>query len=441
MAGRDPLRSAPMELPPGPRLPPILQTMQIMKDPRGFAERNRERFGEPFTVRMGGAGPAVYVTDPALIEQVFKASPDVLHAGSGNRLLAPFVGPASVLTSDGVAHRNRRKLLTPPFHGERMRAYADVVVDATKQATANWRGEVAVLPAFEELALDVIVRAIYGLAEDSAAAQKAAIQGAIEAMTPGVVFFSWLRTDWGAWSPWGKYLRASAHADGLLQAEVDRRRATPDPGASDVLTMLLETADEAGEPLSDGELRDHMVTLLAAGHLTTAVGLSWLVLEVFRRPDLVERLRAEVAAAEDVQAIARNPWITAVVKESLRLHPPVAATLREVVKPFALGDRTLPPGTRITVALTATQRDPAHWPDPDAFLPDRWLAGKPPPYAWLPFGGGTRRCLGEAMAMFELKIALATLAELPIVAPPDLPPMKRRNLSLAPARGGRVRVG
>jgi cytochrome P450 len=430
-----------MPLPPGPRTPALLQTMQIMREPLGFAQRHRARFGDVFTARMVGRGPSVYVGTPALAEQVFKASPDVLHAGSGNAILAPFVGERSLLTSDGPQHRSRRKLMTPPFHGERMRSYAGIVEEAAKAACAGWSGDVQVLPAFEDLTLDVIVRAVYGFTDERVAEQKARIAKTLQALTPPIIFFPALRRDLGAWSPWGRYRRASEAADERLRAEFARRREHPDPEAVDVLSMLLATTDEDGQPLSDQELRDHMVTLLAAGHITTAVALTWAVLEVFRRPDLVERLRAEVDTCETAVDASKNPWITAVVKESLRLHPPVPVALREVAQPFRLGEHELEPGTRLVVAGMAMQNDPELWDDVERFEPERWIDRKPPPYAYLPFGGGTRRCLGEALAMFELKIALATVAELPLVAPAKLPGTVRHNLTLAPAGLGRVRVG
>jgi len=417
----------------------------MLRDPVEFLLDVHREHGDPFVLRLGGPKPMWSTGHPDGIRDIITAPTDVLTSGGPTHVLFPFVGPRSVMMVQGDDHRRRRRWMMPPFHGARMRSYGAIIQEAAAAAVAGWTPgqEVQALPATERLTLEVIVRAVFGAEGDEVVPHVDAVVSVLEAMTPWVVFFKFLQRDLGPWSPWGRYLRRAAAADALLQARIDARRASPDPGREDILALLMAARDDAGRPMDDADLHDQLVTLLAAGHITTAVSLAWALHHVHANGDVLDRLRLEVDRCDDTpEALAELPYLGAVCKEALRLIPVVPLVARIARKPFMLLGRPVAPGERVGAHVLLAHRREEAFEDPHTFRPARFLERKPGPYEFIPFGGGVRRCVGEALALYEMKLALATVlrrVELES-AEPGTPHITRRNLTLAPKSGVRLRV-
>jgi cytochrome P450 len=417
----------------------------MLSDPVAFLLETTEEHGDPFVLRLGGPKPMWSTAHPDGIRAIFTAPTDVLTSGGPTHVLFPFVGARSVMMVQGVEHRRRRKWMMPPFHGARMRSYGTIIQEAARRAVAGWStGEtVEALAATECMTLEVIVRAVYGAEGERVVPHVDAVVSVLEAMTPWVVFFKFLQRDLGPWSPWGRYLRRADAADRLLQAEIDRRRAEPDVAREDILSMLLSARDEDGQGMDDTDLRDQLVTVLAAGHITTAVSLSWALHFVHADGDVLDRLRDELDGAGDApEEVAALPYLTAVCKEALRLIPAVPLVARTAQKPFTLMGRPVAPGERVAAHIVLAHRRPEAFADPHAFRPERFLDRKPGAFEFIPFGGGVRRCIGEALALYEMKLGLAAILRIVELesAEPGTPAITRRNLTLAPKTGARLRV-
>ncbi len=388
-------------LPPGPRLPMPVQTVLWMLRPTAFLEDCHARYGDMFAVRLPGA-TLVNLADPAAIRAVFAADSEVVLAGESNAMIIePLLGPNSLLVLDGAEHRRQRRLLRPPFHGERMKSYTDVMTTITEQEVARWPRdrEFALRPAMQAITFEVILRAVFGIREATARAQlgdllRSLTQGANFALLPG------LRHRLGGLSPWARFLRRRERVDAALYAEIGRRRA--DPGLSerdDALSLLLQARDEHDRPMTDQELRDELLTLLLAGNETTATTMAWCFDLLLHHPDVLARLDDELAGG-------RTDYLDAVIKETLRLRPVAPIVARQLRTPMELGGYRLPAGTVLAPNAYLTQRRADLYPDPTAFRPERFLAGSPDAAAWLPFGGGIRRCLGAGFATFEMRIVI-----------------------------------
>ena len=406
-----------MSLPPGPRLPRTAQTARLARDPIGYIRRCRERYGELFTLRYHPFDTLVYVCDPDAIREIFTGDPEVFRAGEANQFMEPTLGPRSVLLLDGADHLRMRKLMLPPFHGRSVARYRDVIADVAAREVETWPlgRTFALRPRMQALTLEVILRAVFGI-DDAARLDR--LRSALVRMLNvnaihGVAPIT--RVDLGPLSPWGRYVRARAEADEIIFDQIARRRAAAAAGQpddhDDVLALLLAVRGEDGGPgLTDAELRDELVTLLVAGHETTATALAWAFERLLRHPDALARAREEAEAGGEA-------YIDAVVKETLRARP--------VVIPM----------------ITLVQTGPGAWEDPEAFRPERFLGGEAPePYTWIPFGGGVRRCLGASFATLEIKVALQTILPaadlLPASPEPEAP--RLRLVTLVPARGAEV---
>ncbi len=411
--------------------------------PIPFLRACRARFGHTFTMRFAGLPPIVLFSRPADIKEVFTGDPEVFHAGSANLILKPILGRSSLLLLDGERHMKERRLMMPSFHGERMHAYGRVMDAAADRAIDAWplRETFAIHHAMQEITLDVIVRAVFGITD---AARHEALRGALVRMLafgdrPALLLLigpdgelRWREAHerLGRLSPWAGFKRTIGEVDALLAAEVVRRRARPDGEGTDVLSMLLAARDEEGGGLSDEQLVDEMKTLLVAGHETTATGLTWTLLELLRHPEVLARLRAELAEG-------REDYLDAVVKESLRLHPIVPMVGRRLQAPAVVGGRTYPKGALLAPSIYLTHRNPETWRDPDSFDPSRFVGWKPSPYEHLPFGGGVRRCIGLAFAVFEMKRVLRRIVERAhlALAPGYRPELVRRGITFAVSEG------
>jgi cytochrome P450 len=420
-----------MPLPPGPASPAALQTYEWIARPTALLRRAQARYGEPFTIRtLWADAPMVLVSDPEDVRRVFTAEPGVLRGGESSSILEPFAGPSSILLLDGAEHLRQRRLMLPPFHGERVQAYRRVVAELAELQVASWPRGVpfAALPRMQALTLDVIMRAVFGAREEPALRDVLRRALDMAGSLPRLVALSLVQRDLGPRSPWGRFMRAVREVDDALRATIRARRT--DPPGEDVLGLLLSARDEDGNPPTDAELRDQLVTLLAAGHETTATSLAWALERLARHPYALARLRTQDEA-----------YLEATVNEVLRVRPVLSIAPRKTLLPFSIGGWELPPGVHVGPCLYLTHRRPELYPEPTAFRPERWLDGDSPGrYAFIPFGGGTRRCLGAAFATMEMREVLRVVA-----ARVDLRPergegerMRRRSVTLSPSRGARV---
>jgi cytochrome P450 len=427
-------------LPPGPRAPPLAQIGWWIARPLHLLESCQRRYGDAFTLtaprRRGRQERFVIVSDPALIRDVLAADSDVLPAGVGNAvMLEPMLGPHSLLTLDGEAHLRQRRLLLPAFHGERMAAYAETIRAICQDAIARWpRGRAFdVHSTMQAITLDVILTTVFGLSARDAerATLRALLVGFLEfASRPWLFFAGAFGFDPFRSTRLGTLKRA---IDASLYAMIALRRRAVEPPGSDVLSMMLAARDDGGAAMTDPELRDELITLLLAGHETTATSLAWAIDQLLAQPDVLARVRAECRAGG-------SEYLDAAIRETLRVRPILPLIGRHVAKPFTLGRWTIPVGTRIAPSIYLAGRRADAYPEPAAFRPERWLGKKPDPYTWLPFGGGIRRCIGMAFAQLEMRIVLETIVlqrpELRLVGGPAR--VVRRGITLAPARGRMV---
>ena len=358
--------------------------------------------------------------------------------------MAPMFGARSILLLDGAEHLRRRKLMLPPFHGERMGRYGDLIEDATERSLASWpRGRaLALQPRLQEITLEVIMRAVFGIEQASRLSEvrtrllrtlemSASSLGELATIKP------WVIKDFGRLSPGGQFRRAAAEADAVLLEEIRRRRADPSLAErDDILSMLLQARDEGGEGMSDGELRDQLVTLLLAGHETTATALAWGFERLVRYPQGLERARTEARSENG------SVYMDAIGKEILRLRPPIPLVDRRLAAPFEAGGWSFPAGVTLLPCIWLIHRRADLYPEPDEFRPERFLDNPTETYSWLPFGGGVRRCLGAGFATFEMKVVMRTILKRVDLRPADRSGerSRRRAIVLAPARGARCVV-
>jgi len=433
-------------LPAGPGL---LAALEFAPRPFAFLDRCAARWGDWFTLRFPGVVPLVFTSDPAAIRDAFAGDPDVLHAGEGNAPLGAFMGGSSVLFLDGASHLARRRLLLPAFHGDRMHAYGDAIAEIADRAIDAWPlgTPFRLHDGFREIAFEVILRTIFGF--DHAVerqrlrallARLFAIQRSPAGTLLGIPAF---RVELAGLAPWGRVVRLRRELDRVLFAEIARRRARDGGDRSDVLSLLLAARDDGGRALSDEELRDELLTLVLAGHETTAAALAWVADALLDRRQVEERARTEVASlGDDRPSPALLPYLDAVAKEASRLAPVVPNVARVLKAPAALGGRELPAGVAIAPCIYLAHRRADLWPDPERFDPDRFLAARPAPPAFFPFGGGARRCIGAAFASHEIAVVAARMLARTRLerAPGYRARAVRSGIALAPARGLPVRL-
>jgi cytochrome P450 family 135 len=422
-----------MTLPPGPSLPAPLQTLRLMARPVPLLERSRREFGDSFTLRAVPVGEMVFVSDPASIKAVFAADRVNTIAPGRNIVLAPLLGADSLLLMEGDRHLGRRKLMLPPFHGERMRAYEEVMREATEREIRGWPTSTPfrLHSSMQEITLEVIMRAVFGVTQRRRDDLRRALLDILSATRSPATF--------GVTMPvvrelprFRKLQRQVEAADALLASEIAEHRADPKlEQRDDILSLLIAARDTEGEGMSDSELRDQLMTLLLAGHETTATALAWAFELLFHHPDALERLRDEVRAGEETE------YLDAVIEETLRLRPVVPFVGRELRQTMALDDHEIPPGTNVFPAIYLAHTNPATFPEPYAFRPERFLEAPTETYSWIPFGGGTRRCIGATFAQFEMRVVLRTvLSTVDLRGESTEPqPMVRRNVTLSPRDG------
>ncbi len=423
-----------MDLPPGPRAPAAWQTVAWMARPAAFLRGVHDRFGDPVTIRTYWTDePMVLFSHPEAVREVFGLDPAIAPAGQGWEFLRPFAGPHSILLLDGEEHLRERRLMQTPFHGQRMRAFQPTVARLARRELSTWRGRVTTLERMRHLTLEIILRVVFGARGEAEARQlRDAVEGALGSVRsmPRMLSMALVQRDLGPRSPWGRFRLAVERFDTLLLDVVARRRA--EPGGDSVLALLLEQRGEDGNPPTDRHLRDQLVALLVGGHDSSAASLAWAFERLARHPAVHARLSEGDPA-----------YLDAVVKEVLRARPALTIAPRRLLEPVRIAGRTLPAGVHVAACLWLALRREDLWPEAGAFRPERWLESPPPnPMAWIPFGGGVRRCAGAPFAEMEMREVLRAAADLTIRPVRPEPERARRSmLVVTPDRGGEVLVG
>jgi len=430
-------------LPPGPPYPSLIQGIGFWKRPLVYLAHLRARYGKRFTTRLPFAPPFVILSDPDEIKEVFAAPPDVLHPGEGARVLEPLVGKNSVILLDEAAHMEQRKLMLPAFHGEKMARLSGLMGEAAEREVASWpNGEPLELqPRMQRLTLEIILRAVFGL--DPGERLEALRERLSTLLTFGDQPISMIgvaidregrlgqaleRT-----GPFAQFVRLQEEIDERIFELIDERRGE-DGERDDVLTMLLEARHEDGSPMSPQELRDELMTMLVAGHETTASSLGWAFDQLTHSPRVLERLVEELDANGD-------GYLTATIQETLRRRPVLPnVEPRYVKQPIEIGGWSYPPGVCLVPNAYLVHHDPEIYPDPYAFRPERFLEEPPGTFTWIPFGGGRRRCIGASFAMLEMQIVLRAVLGARELRPAEdgFEVARRRNIAIRPGSGART---
>jgi cytochrome P450 len=428
-----------MALPPGPRTPATVNILRFSRRPLEMLRAWHQRYGDVFTVRFLGFGTGVYVADPDAIRALFTGDQSDLRAGEANSFLEPVLGPHSVLILDGPEHLRQRKLLLPPFQGSRVAGFREVIRDVAERELHGWRpGTTIVLrPRMRALTFEVICRAVFGVTSPERVERLRRALVAVIDSSQLLMISSAARADLGPLSPGGRFARRLRAADALLVREIEERRRQPDlEQRGDVLSLLLRARDEDGREMTNAELRDELFTLLGAGHETTATGLAFAFDLLLRNPDVLARLREEVAGD------GGDAYLDAVVKESLRLRPVIDAAERTLTQPRELAGWELPAGVKVYPGIALVHMREDLYPEARRFRPERFLEDGAESYSWLPFGGGIRRCIGAALAQVEmaevLRVAVGSVELRPLRDRPD--PVVLRGITLAPKHGVPVSV-
>lgn len=440
-------------LPPGPSEPHIVQTLRWLTRPIAFLESCRRRYGDNFSVQFTSFGrPTVMLSDPEAIRALYSERSHGLPPGRSIALL-PVMGASSVLLLEGSEHLQRRKAMLPPFHGERMRSYESIVREAAEREIESWpRGEVFALhPRMQAITMEVILRAVFGVsdAERGRGLRELLPQLLGQSASTGLQLRVLLSNRFGRGDPLEDLLALTSEIDDLLLAEIAERRL--DAGLAereDILSLLMSVRMDDGSAMSDRELRDQLITLLLAGHETTATALAWTFDLLLRHPASLERLTAEVREGDEDAGQAGDgagqagEYMRAVIAESLRLRPVVPLAGRRLAVDLDAGDLHLPAGTDVTPVMWLTHTRADLYPEPYAFRPERFLENPPTTYGWIPFGGGVRRCLGASFAEFEMRVVLETILRRCVLegAAPRAERIARRNVTFSPRNGTRVRV-
>jgi cytochrome P450 len=424
-------------VPPGPSMPMALQTLAMMTRQRPFLERARRRYGNMFSVNIYGLGRMVILADPALIKHTFTADAKTLHAGSQSPL-RKVLGNHSLLGIDEEYHLEQRRLLLPPFKGQRMKVYESMIEQIAVDEIERWpAGEpFETTGTFQRITLRAILQAVFG----ATGRQLHELEELLPPWTDQgqhLSRFPQLHKDLGPLSPWGRFLRLRAKVDAILDELIEDARRDPALAErSDVLALMVQARREDGSPMTNAEIRDQLVTMLAAGHETTAHTLGWAVERLTRNPEVLDRLVAEVDAGEG------KAYRDATIREVQRMRPVVSFAGRHTQKPFEVGGYRLPKGVLIGLSAGLTHYDPQLYAEPERFNPDRFYEKLPETYSWIPFGGGIRRCIGATFAHMELDVVLRVMLQRVTLQPTTAPDeaWKFKGVAWSPGSGGRVTV-
>ncbi|RCJ37921.1 cytochrome P450 [Nostoc minutum NIES-26] len=426
------------------------QLINWIADPIGFQHKYSQKYGDIFTMRLSGLGSYVIIGNPQAIQEIFSQD-SKFDVGRANRLAEPLIGQNSLMLMDGDRHRRERKLLMPSFHGERLQAYAKQICLITENLTSQWQiGESFVArSAMQKISLEVILQIVFGLSEGKRYQQIKPLLTAWLDMTDSplrssILFLQFLQKDWGAWTPWGKMKRRQRHMHELLQAEIEDKRIKADEKLGDVLSLMMAVRDEDGQAMSNEELTDELLTILFAGHETTATTLAWAFYQIHQYPDVLEKLQQELDSLGEnpnPMEIAQLPYLTAVCQETLRMYPVLPVIFPRITKSsIKIAGYQFDSETTLMPSIYLVHYREDLYPNAQQFKPERFLERQYSPCEYLPFGGGSRRCLGYALAQLEMKLVLATiLSKYQLALTEDKPiKLQRRGFTLAPTGGVRM---
>jgi cytochrome P450 family 135 len=426
------------ELPPGPGAPRAIQTLQWMYRPIPFMERCRRRYGRIFTTRLGPAGEVVMIADPEAAKEVLTADPELFRAGDTNGIFSDVVGAHSILVLDGSEHMQHRRILLPVV-GRHVHRYGELIAEIARRRVATWvpGSEIRLLAEMEAISFEVIMRLALGSDGESERERqlRTLVPQMMDRCESPFTLIPWFRHRMGGVTPYARLMKFIEGIDEIIYAAVEERRADPMVEfRDDALSLLVRATYEDGAPLEDEIVRDEVLTLLMAGYETTTAGLTWSLERLLRAPEKKDRLISELEAGDET-------YLRAVVKETLRRRPVIPIAARKALAPIELLGYTIPAGSVLIVAIYLIHSDPEIHPDPLEFRPERFLDNQNDP-AWMPFGGGVRRCLGASLAQYEMAVVLRTVleeAELKVTnASPE--PVARRRFTFSPGRQGRATV-
>jgi cytochrome P450 len=437
-------------LPDGPTAPKIVQTARLALTPYRFLDECGARFGKAFTLRLAVGGvPIVMFWDPAAIKEIYTADPAEVPTGEAiTEVMAPLVGAGSVMVLDGPPHLRERRMMMPPLHGERMHVYARTIRDIADERVARWKPgtRFAIQEEMQAITLEVILRTVFGFPDGEKLDRlRACLLRSLEVLDGPLaptLALPPLRVELGGLTPWGRFVANKRELKAILLEEVEARRGEGPGSRQDILSLLLDARDDAGRPMTDDQLHDEMFTLLMAGHETTATSLAWVFFRILQMPDVLARARAEIGAVTGGAPIepghlSKLVYLDAVIQETARLHPVSPFGTRRLMKPRRIGGFDLPAGVNVAPCIYLTHRNADVWPEPLVFDPERFVGKRQNPYEFFPFGGGTRRCVGAAFAMYEMKIVLAHLlprVSLRIAEGYRMRPLVR-TVTVGPSRG------
>jgi cytochrome P450 len=438
------MQLASAELPPGPRMPGAVQSVIWFRRAQWLMDQCQARFGDMFTLRIANEGTWVLTSDPETIKQVFTGDPRLLHAGEANRILLPVLGPDSVLLLDDAPHLRQRRLMLPAFHGERMQRYGALMADVAAQEIERWplNQPYPLRPRMQAMTLEIVLRAVFGVSEGARMEElRRELRRLLDVVTDPLRGIALLALGPERIARVPMFRRELERVNAPIYAEIaERRTATDLTERDDIMSLLLQATHEDGSPMSDSELRDELLTLLVAGHETTANALAWAVERLCRHPERMQRLTAEVRAGEET-------YLQATIQETLRLRPVISIVLRRLQEPMEFGGRLLPAGASIVPSIHLVHRRADIYAEPDEFRPERFIEAEggraPGTYTWIPFGGGIRRCLGAAFAQFEMEVVLRELVLRRTLAPvrPESERNYRRAITETPRHDATVFVG
>ncbi|AFY32065.1 cytochrome P450 [Calothrix sp. PCC 7507] len=407
-------------LPDGPRMQRWLRLVKFITQPVKYVEDFAKIYGDAFTVWGSRGTHMVYFSQPQALEQIFSADPSHFEIGRGNGGLRFLLGDNSLILLDGDRHKRQRQLLSPPFHGDRMRAYGQDISEITQQISDEWNigKPFNIRRSMQEITLRVILRVVFGLNEGERFQELQQLLTSVldqigSPLTTMTLFFGFLQKDLGVWSPWGKIMYLLQQIDQLIYTLIAERRLESNQNRQDILSLMMSARYDDGQPMSDVELRDELMTLLVAGHETTASALTWAFYWIDQLPEVREKLLKELESLgvnPDPSNIAKLPYLTAVCQETLRIYPIVMNGVARIVKsPIEIMGYNLPTGTIIIPSIYLAHHREEVYPNSQQFRPERFLERQFSPYEYLPFGGGNRRCIGLAFAQYEMKIVLAKI--------------------------------
>lgn len=426
-------------LPPGPGWPAMVQTLALFRFRHRFHPWLRRTYGETYTVRLvPGGRPLVMFTRPDHIKEIFAGDPEVFHAGKGNAILGPVMGEHSLLLQDSTEHKRARKLLMPAFNGHALRDYRTLVSELARDEVAHWpQGrQLRSLDRMNTLTLEVILRVVFGVTDEQRLAELRPRVNTTVDINPAIMLaggYPWLARI----GPWKAFIDNQLELDRLMYAEIRERRTASDLAQrTDVLSRLIREGGQGEDRLSDVELRDQLVTLLLAGHETTAAALSWALYELGRSPELQRRTQA----AADAEGADADAWLESVMKESMRLHPIIPMVVRTLMEPMTIGGIDLPRGATVGPSIVVVHGSADHYDEPERFDPERFLGQNPPTNTWIPFGGGVRRCIGAGFSLMEGVAVLREVFRAHHVETVGADEPLVRNITSVPRYGARIRA-